>query len=152
MIIFFLFFVIMSSISGTSPFCEWRCWESNWQRCLIQSCNCISFKQQYLKESHNTKKMLENRPEDALGTLVKLVRCWKNSSQLFKLYKISHTLKLWDWTDWNDWNNCIKWILKKVLLTHSLTDNLKARDASASKKENDQILILEPSIMLSEWH
>ena len=96
--------------------------------------------------------MLENRPEDALGTLVKLVRCWKNSSQLFKLYKISHTLKLWDWTDWNDWNNCIKWNLKKVWLTHSLTDNLKARDASASKKENDQILILEPSIMLSVWH
>ena len=63
----------------------------------------------------------------------------KNSSELFKLYKISHTLKLWDWTDWNDWNNCIKWILKKVLLTHSLPDNLKARDASASKKETNNI-------------
>ena len=88
----------------------------------------------------------------------------KNSSELFKLYKISHTLKLWDiWiksselcklyqithpeqteqielteqtelTEMTDIIVLTENLKKCELLTYSLSDNLKSRDASASKK------------------
>ena len=86
----------------------------------------------------------------------------KNSSELFKLYKISHTLKLWDiWINSSElWKldkishtllRDVSWFTLTILtklnvltenlkkyhsLTHFLThlsDNLKARDASTSK-------------------
>ena len=61
--------------------------------CSVTFCDSLLLIGTDLKGSKTVKKMLENRPEDALGTLVKLVML-KNSSKLFKLYKISHTLKL----------------------------------------------------------
>ena len=39
-----------------------------------------------------------------------------------------------DCTDFTDWNHCINWRSEKVWVTYLLTDNLKARGASASKK------------------
>ena len=101
--------------------------------------------------------MLENRLEDALGTLVKLVRCcnlykishtlklwdiWIKSSELCKLYQITHPeqteqIELTERTELTELTDIIVLTenLKKCeLLTYSLSDNLKSRDASASKK------------------
>ena len=85
----------------------------------------------------------------------------KNCSELCNLYKISHTLKLWDiWiksselcklyqithpeqteqielteqTEVTDIIVLTENLKKCELLTYSLSDNLKSRDASASKK------------------
>ena len=65
--------------------------------------------------------MLESRPEDALVKLVKTV-------DVVETVETVETVKLKD---------CIDWRSEKSMshsLTYSVCDNLKARDASASKK------------------
>ena len=70
---------------------------------------------------HQLKEYAENRPNDALGTLVKLFICYK-IFKIVKLYKISRTLTLWDlWItlwDWLNWLNCLTGESSCYSLTH----------------------------------
>ena len=69
--------------------------------------------------SGSYKKLLENRPNDVLGTLVKHQNCANCTKYL--------TLLHCEISDWTDWTGCRS---EKVWPT----DNLISRDASASKK------------------
>ena len=75
--------------------------------------------------------MLENRPEDALGLLVETVETVKTvltvqTVQTVEIVETEETVQTVETVQTED-------LKKYVLLTDSLTDNLKARDASASK-------------------
>ena len=61
------------------------------------------------------KKMPESRPEDALGTLVKLQNCAKCIKYLTLLHcELSDLTDGTDWTNWTDWTDCHIWKSEKV--------------------------------------
>ena len=72
--------------------------------------------------------MLESRSEDALVLLVKLVKSTVTTVETVETVETAETVETKETVLTED-------LKKKQSLTYSLTDSLKARDASASKKQ-----------------